>query len=203
MKKGHIDGVLFNKPTYTAIGDPFKEAAMTMMRKEDRSAQIAVGNEKPFKPQNHVKHPVKSAYEHMKEFDQVQKNFRSEENPREVLIHPRNFLTNPPKAGKVGKNTSFGGVVPYMEDDFNRPKTLATEARLAGKELEQDKPFSQKVKKTHLFNTNRAVIGEDRDYPHRKASPPPAPLMEHDKPFKPAQPPKIGYNKCLAPFPHY
>ena len=112
-------------------------------------------------------------------------------------------MTNPPKAGKVGKNTSFGGVVPYMEDDFNRPKTLATEARLAGKELEQDKPFSQKVKKTHLFNTNRAVIGEDRDYPHRKASPPPAPLMEHDKPFRPAQPPKIGYNKCLAPFPHY
>ncbi len=120
-----------------------------------------------------------------------------------MLIHPRNFLTNPPKAGKVGKNTSFGGMVPYMEDNFNRPKDLATEARLAGKELEQDKPFSQMVKKTHVFNTNRAVIGEDRDYPHRKPSPKQGPLMEHDKPFRPSQPPKIGYNKCLAPFPKY
>ena len=51
------------------------------------------------------------------------------------MISPRNFLTNPPKAGKVGKNTTFGGIVPYMEDDFNRPKELATQARLAGDAL--------------------------------------------------------------------
>ena len=47
------------------------------------------------------------------------------------------------------------------------------------------------------------MIGEDRDYPHRKVSPKAAPLMEHDKPFRPSQPPKIGYNKTLAPFPDY
>ena len=136
IKKGKTDAILFNKPGYTAIGDPFKEAAQAMLRKENREVQIAVGNEKPFKPQNHVKHPVKSAYEHMKEFDHIQKDYRNEENPREVNIHPRNFLTNPPKVGKVGKNTSFSGVIPYMEDDFNRPKHLATDARLRGKELE-------------------------------------------------------------------
>ena len=60
----------------------------------------------------------------MKEFEHVQKNFRSEENNREVVIAPRNFLVNPPKKGIVGKNTSFGGVIPYMEDDYNRPKEL-------------------------------------------------------------------------------
>ena len=65
----------------------------------------------------------------MQDFVEVQKNFRSEENPRDVLIAPRNFLTNPPKVGKVGKNTSFGGIVPYMEDDFNRPKKLAEQER--------------------------------------------------------------------------
>ena len=27
--------------------------------------------------------------------------------------------------------------------------------------------------------------------------------MEHDKPFKPSNPAKIGYNKCLGKFPEY
>ena len=28
-------------------------------------------------------------------------------------------------------------------------------------------------------------------------------MMEHDKPFKPSHPGKIGYNKSLSPFPKY
>lgn len=56
------------------------------------------------------------------------------------------MATNPPKKGVVGKNTSFGGMVPYMEDDFNRPKKLAQEERERGAALMQDKPFSQKAK---------------------------------------------------------
>lgn len=140
---------------------------MAMLRKENRQTQIAAGNEKPFKPQSHVKYPVTAAYDHMKEYEHVQKNFRSDENPREVITSPRNLLTNPPKVGNVGKNTSFGGMVPYMEDDFNRPKQLATKARLAGDALLQEKPFSQKVRQTSLFNTSKAVIGEDRNYPAR------------------------------------
>lgn len=70
-KKGHTDGILFSKASYNAIGDPFKQAALTMVRQEDRAAQIAVGNEKPFKPQNHVKQPINAAYPHMKEFEHV------------------------------------------------------------------------------------------------------------------------------------
>jgi len=145
MKKGAGDAILFSKPSYTAIGDPFKHAAQTMMRKEDRNRQIEVGNEKPFRPSKHVKHPVKAAFEHMKDFEQVQKNYRDDENG-DVIIAPPNIRTNPPKQGRVGKNTTFSGLIPYMEDDYNRPKTLATEARLRGKELEQEKPFSQKAK---------------------------------------------------------
>ena len=36
MKKGKQDAVLFGRNTYNAIGDPFKEAARTMIRKETR-----------------------------------------------------------------------------------------------------------------------------------------------------------------------
>lgn len=139
----------------------------------------------------------------MKEYDQVQKNFRSDENPREVLIGPRNLLTNPPKAGNVGPNTSFGGIIPYIEDDYERPKKLATLEREAGQKLMQDKPFSQKVKQTELFNSYKSVIGEDIPIPHRPPRKTSPPLMEHDKPFKPSNPPKLGYNAAFEKFPQY
>lgn len=165
--------------------------------------QIDVGNEKAFRPAKHVRQPTNAAFEHMKEYEHVQKNFRDEENNREVMIPPRNFLINPPKKGNVGKQTSFGGAVPYMVSEFDIPKELARKERLHGAALMQDKPFSQKVKQTHLFNSNFSVIGEDIAIPARpppKKSPPP---YEHDKPFKPSHPPKIGYNKTIAPFPFY
>mmetsp|Transcript_12041 Transcript_12041/g.16343 ORF Transcript_12041/g.16343 Transcript_12041/m.16343 type:complete len:210 (+) Transcript_12041:284-913(+) len=191
------------KASYNAIGDPFKEAALTMVRKENRETQIAAGNEKAFKPVRHVRQPTNAAYEHMKDFEHVQKNYRDEENNREVMIAPRNFLVNPPKQGRVGKNTFFSGAIGYMESDFDRPKQIAKRERLAGEALMQDKPFSQKVKQTHLFNSFKDVIGEDVPIPAREPSKPRPIAMEHDKPFKPSHPPRVGINKTLAPFPHY
>ena len=78
----------------------------------------------------------------------MQKHFRDPENNGEVMTKPKNIQTNPPKMGKVGKNTSFGGMIPYTEDNYNRPKEIATKERLAGQDLMQEKPFSQKAKQT-------------------------------------------------------
>ena len=78
----------------------------------------------------------------MKEFEHVDKNFRDPENNNEVMIPPRNMLTNPPKRGKVGKQTSFSGVIPYMESHYDIPKEIARKERLAGEALMQEKPFS-------------------------------------------------------------
>ena len=36
MKKGAGEAVLFSRPSHNAIGDPFKEAALNMVRKENR-----------------------------------------------------------------------------------------------------------------------------------------------------------------------
>ena len=55
VKRGATEGVLFSKTTHNGIGDPFKEAALKMVRKEDRETQIANGNEKPFRPAKHVR----------------------------------------------------------------------------------------------------------------------------------------------------
>lgn len=39
-----------------------------------------------------------------------------------VIIGPRNFTTMRTKMGKVGKSCTFGGQIPYREDDYNRKK---------------------------------------------------------------------------------
>ena len=87
VKKGAaIDKVLFMKPTYNALGDQYKKPIACLTRSEDRTAQIAAGNEKRFKHQSRVKERYyKAAYEHKTDFVEIQKNFRSEENPREVI----------------------------------------------------------------------------------------------------------------------
>ena len=63
----------------------------------------------------------------MTDFIEIKKNYKNEENPREVDIPPRNMITNPPKTGQSGRQVYFGGVIPipYMEDDYNRPKYFA------------------------------------------------------------------------------
>ena len=129
VKKGAaIDKVLFSGPGYNACGEPYKPGTFNLVRKEDRAYQITQGNEKPFRPQSHVKKRLYTAsYGHMTDFIEIKKNYMNDENPRDVNIGPRNINTNPPKNGQSGKQVYFGGVIPipYMEDDYNRPKYFA------------------------------------------------------------------------------
>ena len=69
--------------------------------------------------------------------------------------------------------------------------------------MQQDKPFSQKVKGVEAFNSIKEVFGEDRPYPAKKAPAPEKPPMTHDIAFKPSNPPRKGYNKTLDKFPEY
>jgi hypothetical protein len=205
VKKGAaIDSVLFSKPGVNALGDPYVQRYGGVLdRKENRGRQIEVGNEKPFKPQSHVKHAVKASYIHMTDFVEIQKNYKDEENPRDVVIPPRNIMTNPIKKGKNGKQVTFGGSIPYIEDDFNRPKLFAVAEREYHYSKLQEKPFSQKVKKKDTFNSNRNLLEENPMIPHRAPKPKTAPGLEHDKPFRPSHPPRRGHNKTLAKFPIY
>lgn len=47
------------------------------------------------------------------------------------------------------------------------------------------------------------MFGEDIPIPPRAAKPKSPPAMEHDKPFKPSNPGKRGYNRTLQKFPEY
>lgn len=142
----------------------------------------------------------------MTDFVEIQKNYQDPENPREVVIPPRNILTHPPKKGQAGKWVTFGGTIPYIEDDYNRPKIFANAERAYHQSMLQEKNFSQRAKPTAEgnFNTHRKILEENPLLPHRAPKPRSANIADHDgKAFKPSNPPKAGYNKTLAPFPTY
>jgi hypothetical protein len=65
-------------------------------------------HDKMFVPAKVVKEKVKAAYEHASDAVEIKKNFRSDEG--DVIIGPKNFLTNPCEAGKYYRNTTFNGI---------------------------------------------------------------------------------------------
>ena len=58
----------------------------------------------------------------MSDFTEKKKHFRDEDG--RVITSPKNFLTNPPKKGKVTKKTTFEPFPAFVADDYSYPKTL-------------------------------------------------------------------------------
>ena len=135
----------------------------------------------------------------------IVKNFKDEEGA--VMIQPRNILTNPPKIGKVGKNTSFGGVIPYKEDEFNRPKEFALKELHYHQSKLQDKPFSQRAKslKFGLFNASKNVYDLREDIKDRPKLAEIMVEVGHERAFRPSHPPKKGVHcmTTISKFPQY
>lgn len=159
----------------------------------------------PFKPAKTVrdKYGYKSTYEHMNDRVDVKKNYKDEDG--KVALAPRNFTTQPPKKGEVGKQTSFGGNLPHMPDEYDNAKMLAKEELVAHKlKLQEGRPFSQRVPKIPTFNNTKAIYGEDVPLPHRPPLEKAKPSVTHDAAFKPPiKPPRSGYACTLARFPEY
>lgn len=51
------------------------------------------------------------------------KNYKDEEG--NVITAPPNMKCQKIKVGKIGKNTTLGGIIPYIEDDYDIKKKLA------------------------------------------------------------------------------
>jgi len=101
------------------------------MRTSEKDGHLKAGHDKAFKPAKTVPDKVKAPYEHMTDRVEVKKKFTDEEG--NVMIAPKNILTNPPKRGKVGKRTLFAPQPEFIPDDYDYPKSLAK------KELEEAK----------------------------------------------------------------
>ena len=124
-KTGHGEDAYFARSGFNAVGDPFKAAAQESLRAPiNRELATKAGHDKDFKPARMVREKLYvSTYLHIDEKPHAKKDFRGEDG---VIIGPRNFLTNPMKEGVPGTKigTSFGGVIPYMEDDYDVKKKI-------------------------------------------------------------------------------
>ena len=186
-------------PPNCFAGDPYKDAGKLQMRAPKKEGHKEAGHDHAFKPAKTVKEPVKASYDHMTDYKEVKINRKTEDG---VWTEPRNFLTNPPKPGQVGKQTSFG-TVPYIEDDYNNKRKLEKKELEEHHKKMQEKPFSQRVKHKETFYSIREQLEENPPIPQRKPPAKREPLMTHDAPFKPSHPPKKGYNNTIDKFPEY
>lgn len=157
------------------------------------------GHDKEFKPAKDIQRKVKADFQHMTDHVEKKKCRKGEDGA--VIIEPRNFLTNPPKKGEVGKGTTFSGILPHLPDPFDRRRELLKKEREEHESKLQEKAFSQRVRKRDHFNSLKDVYGEDVPLPPKKLREQTPPPQIHDKPFKPSHPPKRGYNKTLEKFP--
>lgn len=200
-KKGNIDSVLFSKPNYISIGDPYKPPGKVPMRDSKRDGFREGGHEVNFKPAKTVQRKVKADFQHMTDHREVSKCRKGPDGS--VITEPRNFLTNPPKRGVIGKNTTFSGQIPHLPDPYERKREFEKKEREEHYKKLQEKPFSQKVRGRETFATIKETYGEDIPIPPKKPGEPRKPLMTHEVPFRPSNPPKRGYNKTLDRFPPY
>ena len=70
------------------------------MRQSKPDGYKEAGHDRAFRPAKDIQRRVKSEFEHKPEYNVVKKNYKG---PDGVITEPRNFLTNPPKKGLVGK----------------------------------------------------------------------------------------------------
>ena len=132
MKKGNVDAILFSRPTYNAIGDPFKMAGASMARTTKKNGHIDAGHEKAFMPaktsfglkgteSNSV--GIKPPYAYMPQGVGPKKDYKDEEG--NVRTAPPNMKVMKGKIGKVGKFVTLGGNIDYISDPYDAKKILA------------------------------------------------------------------------------
>jgi hypothetical protein len=143
-KTGHGEDAYFERSGFIAVGDPFKAAALESMRAPiNRELAVKAGHDKDFKPARRVKERLyTTSFAHIDEKPHPRKDYRDPEGG--VVIGNRNFLTNPMKEGVPGTKigTSFGGIIPYMEDDYDIKKKILSKELAYHNSKVQEKPFS-------------------------------------------------------------
>lgn len=103
--------------------------AMNGGRTAVKDGHLKAGHDKAFKPAKvpEVKVP-KPSYEYMPLGPGPKKEYKDADGS--IMVGPRNIVTNPIKIGKVGKNTSLGGKIEYLPDDYEIRKKIANKERI-------------------------------------------------------------------------
>jgi hypothetical protein len=67
-KKGHGPDATFTKPTFLAVGDPYKAAASVPMRTSKHEGYKDAGHDKDFKPAKALQRKVRADFDHMTDY---------------------------------------------------------------------------------------------------------------------------------------
>lgn len=142
--------------------------------------------------------------------DPPKKKVAQRDEDGKVVIAPNNFVTTRLKVGRVGKGTTFGGKIPYVEDDNEgrRKKETRTEMELHNTKLPEDgKAFSQVggALRWGTFNKPKDIYGgpslaatrDNLKFRSQKV----LPDIHEGAMFKPAGPGKK--NKTIGKFPSF
>lgn len=137
MKRGKNDDVLFERPSYTTVNDPYQRHQVDKERlwRGDEPDGHKACHDFKFKPAKCVKERLyTSSYEHIRDRVDVKKNYRDEDGA--VVKGPANINTCGPKKGQHGKMCYFNSIPKAIPDDFNWPRKCATKEMIEAKKLE-------------------------------------------------------------------
>jgi len=194
IKKGATDNVLLSKPDYVTIGEPYKDASKLKMR-DIKPSEHAVKHEKLFKPASPF-FAGYTSYEHKTEGVKVAAKAKKGEDGK-ILIGPKNFYTKPCKE-------SIGLYPEHQKEEYERLKKIKSEEWKKSKGKMPEKTFNPMIHGDKLFFNDQRTFGLDQPIPVRSKT---AAVVKkeplHEKPFKPSNPPKKGYNKTINAFPEY
>lgn len=201
---GKVESSYFSKTAYVTIGDKYVDPA-SRDRQYNLEKKKKIKHEAEFKPADGSKtDPFNTLYKHMPEFHVTKKNYRGPDG--KVVIPNRNIMTNPPKSGHG--DTTIGHLLSkgykHLAEPYNRPKELAAKEREEHKKKLQEAPFRTVSHGNNLFVSTKKTFGKDEQALEPGKPKPPKTLPKlHEMPFKPSNPPKVGYNKTLDKFPEY
>lgn len=111
------EDVFFSKPGYNCLQDPYHDRGKPIGRPYDPKGYLKAGHDQKFKPAKMIHEKVKNniPYNYIEQKPQERKNYRDAEGA--VITAPNNFVTTNIKKGKVGKGTTFDGMIPHLPED--------------------------------------------------------------------------------------
>jgi hypothetical protein len=200
LKRGKTADVYFSKPLFHTIGDPY-DKRKSVKPQEQAENQDAEG---PFKPAGPFD-PGYSSYPHEASEVYKKKNFRDAEGA--VVLPPKNIIARPLKIGNAGStpNLTFGSYPAITNEPYERKRLMEIEdrKRKAAKNL-HEKAFRGISHGDRNFANLVQTFGKTEMPPRSPSRPVSVPVVEHDHPFKPANPSKKGiYDMTIGRFPEY
>ena len=106
------------------------------------------GHDIDFKPAKKVQLRVKAPFPHMPDPPKVKDKKEIRDENGDVITMPKNFVTTKMKLGKVGKGTTFQGVIPYIEDAYDGKKRfIMQEIKNHHEKVGDRPPFSQMARR--------------------------------------------------------